>query len=98
MSQELLPYTETRRDQLELELAAMANKRELNHRTNNGITVIAYWLMAENVTTIWVHDERVNAACEFEVPHDQVMEYFTHPFSNKQANIKPYQQSSNHEG
>jgi len=53
--------------------------------------------MAENVTTIWVHDERVNAACEFEVPHDQVMEYFTHPFSNKHANIKSYQQSSNHE-
>jgi hypothetical protein len=97
VSQELIPYTETRRDQLEIELAEMANKRELDHRTNNGITVIAYWLVEQNVTTIWVHDERTNSAREFEVPPDEVMEHFHHPYANKNALITPYEQRLNND-
>lgn len=87
MAQELIPYTETRRDRLEAELARQANKRELNERFNNGIQVIAYWLVAENVTTIWVYDEQTQSGCEFEVPKDKVGDYFEHPFSHKDANL-----------
>lgn len=94
---ELIPYTETRRDQLERELTAMANKKEINERHNNGIQVIAYWLVAENVTTIWVYDERVNSGVEFEVPHNKVKYYFDSPFSHPDANLPRYEQESNHD-
>lgn len=69
---ELILYTETQRDELEQELAQVANKRELAERHNHGINVIAYWLVKENVCTIWVQDERTNSASEFVVPNDEV--------------------------
>jgi hypothetical protein len=94
---ELIPYTETRRDQLEQELAAMANKKEINERHNNGIQVIAYWLVAENVTTIWVHDERTNSAVEFEVDPAEVLEWFQHPFAHPDANLPRYEQGENND-
>lgn len=97
MSVELVPYTETRRDQLEQELAAMANRRELDYRTNNGITVIAYWLVKENVCTIWVQDERTNSSCEFPVANEEVMEWFNHPYAHPDAQVPQYEQRHNHD-
>lgn len=84
---ELIPYTEHQRDELELELAEMANKLEINERHSNGIQVIAYFLVAENVTTIWVYDERLKGGVEFEVPPDEVMEWFHHPLAHPDANL-----------
>lgn len=97
MAQEMVPYTETRRDRVEQELAAMANKRELLERKNNGIQVIAYYLVAENVTTIWVRDERTNSAAEFQVPPAEVMDWFQHPFAHKDAVFPAYKQADNNE-
>lgn len=97
MGQELEPYTEVRRDKLEDELAAAANKRELSYRYSNGIKVIAYWMVLENITTIYLEDERNNAACEFSVPPDEVMEWFWHPYAHIDAEMPIYRQGSNNE-
>ena len=81
---ELVPYTE---HDIDSELADLTNKREINGRNSNGIQVIAYFLVAENVTTIWVYDERVGGGCEFEVPKDEVRDWFEHPFAHPNAQL-----------
>lgn len=86
MQMELIPYTESRRDEVELELA---NKRELAERHSQGIQVIAYWLVKQNVCTIWVSDERTNVAAEFEVPNEEVMSWFNHPYAHPNAPPDP---------
>lgn len=97
MAQEMVRYTETHRDQLELELAEQADKLVLNERYNNGIKVIAYWLRKENICTIWLQDERTNSACEFAVPNQEVMDWFTHPYAHIDAQMPRYVQGSNSE-
>lgn len=98
MSQmELLPYTELDPDEFRREVEQIDNKRELNRRSNNGITVIAYWLMRENVCLIFVHDARTNDATEFIVPNDEVSEWFDHPYAHKDAQVTPYEQRHNHD-
>lgn len=92
----LVPYSETQRDLLEQQLADDANKREINRRAGNGITVVAYWLMRERVALIYVHDTRTNSASEFEVPPAEVMEHFIHPFANPNTfDMGIYKQSEN---
>jgi hypothetical protein len=98
MIMEALPeYSEVQRDRLEEQLAAEANKLELDSRHSNGITVIAYWLKAENQCLIFVHDERTDSACEFVVSNDEVYEWFNHPFANKDCVMPAYGQSQNGE-
>lgn len=82
---ELLPYTEAQRDAFEVQKAIEANKRELLERHSQGIQVIAYWLVKENVCTIFVRDERTNSSCEFPVANDEVSHWFEHPFAHKDA-------------
>lgn len=92
---ELMPYSEVERDRAEQRLALEANKKELLVRRNNGIHVIAYWLMKENVCTIWLLDERTNSSVEFPVPNDEVTEWFNHPFAHPDCNLPKYEQRNN---
>lgn len=94
---ELAPYTpeESYRDSVEAQLAVEANRREINERHSNGIRVVAYWLMKENICLIFVHDERANQASEFVVPNDEVAEWFIHPFAHRDNTIPRYEQRSN---
>lgn len=85
---ELIRYSEAQRDELEDELA---NKREINRRSANGITVVAYWLMREQVALIFVHDAQTNGSVEFPVPPGEVMEWFNHPFANQQCVLPVYE-------
>lgn len=96
---EILPYTseEIYRDQIEENLAVEANKKDLLERNSNGIHVIAYWMVKENVCTIWVEDARVKRSCEFTVPNDEVTHWFEHPCSHKDYQMPTYQQRLNHE-
>lgn len=82
-SMELLPYTPSEQEVLDEQ---HYNKPEINHRHTSGITVIAYWLRQHNICTIYVQTE--DGAAEFVVPNDKVMEYFTHPFSHPDAQIR----------
>lgn len=80
------------------DIDAMTNRREFNRRSNNGITVIAYWLMREQVVLMYVHDARVNQYAEYEVDPADVTEEFHHPFANKNTfSIDQYAQGSNDE-
>lgn len=75
------------------------NKREINRRSSNGITVVAYYLMREQVALIYIHDARVNQAAEYEVDPSEVMEEFNHPFANPNSwGITEYRQSENDDG
>lgn len=97
MSTELVPYTETDRDELEQMLTEQANKVNLRERAANGMRVILYHLMKENITLIYCQDERTNSAAEFEVPNSEANVWFDHAFAHQDANLEPYQQSQNHE-
>jgi hypothetical protein len=90
-----LAYSEYERDRAEERLADEKKKRELLYRRNHGITVIASWLVEQNVVTIWVHDERVNDSAEFIVPNSEVLTWHEHPFAHPDANIRAYSQSDN---
>jgi hypothetical protein len=83
MAFELMPYTEAERDMLETQLY---NKPEINHRHQAGLTVIAYWLRQHNICTIFVQTD--DGAAEFVVPNDRVGDYFEHPFSHPDAQIR----------
>lgn len=90
---ELVPYTEL----TDAELAETLNKVELIRRSNNGITVVGYWHRSEDEVSIYVHDARVEESAEFTVPNDEVMNYFNHPFSHPDADLRTYKQSENNE-
>lgn len=70
------------------ELNSLSNRLEINRRSNNGITVVAYWLMKENVCLIFVHDRATNDASEFVVPNDEVGKWFAHPYAHPDARGK----------
>lgn len=94
---ELMPYTEAQRDHVEVQLASQANKREIDFRQSDGITVIAYWLMKENVCLIYVQDDRTNSAAEFSVPSEEVGHWFIHPFAHPDAQMPRYLPAQNGE-
>lgn len=96
MQMELMPYSlqEAHRDDVEQRLAREANKREINYRQSGGYTVIAYWLMKENVCSIYVEDEYTHASVEYEVPNYEVGVWFLHPLAHKDANFPPVSEQS----
>ena len=55
-------------------------KRELMERHDSTTQVIAYWMVLENICTIFVHDGK--QAVEFVVPNEEVKEWFDHPFAH----------------
>jgi hypothetical protein len=77
-------------NQLNKEADALANKREINRRDGDGLTVIAYWLVRENIVLIQVDDKHTKSSAEFIAPNDQVMDRFNHAFVY--ADMKPYPQ------
>lgn len=76
MSTEIVPYTETRRDQLEKDLA---NKRELLDGRRHGLSIKVYWLRLTDQVSMELTDENANSAREFLIPNDKVMDAYSHP-------------------
>ena len=57
----------------------LTERRELAHRTNDGITLS--WSKASNRVTISVYHARSATALEFEVAGADALEAFNHPYA-----------------
>lgn len=78
MSQELMPYSATRRDRIERQLAVQANKRELILERRHGLDIIIYWLKSTNQVSMQLL-EGDSKGREFLIPNDLVLDARDHP-------------------
>jgi hypothetical protein len=59
----------------------LTERRELAHRTNDGIDVTLFWSKASNRVTISVLHARSAMALEFEVDGADALDAFNHPYA-----------------
>jgi hypothetical protein len=59
----------------------LPERRELAHRTNDGIDVTLFWSKASNRVTISVFHARSTTALEFEVDGADALDAFNHPYA-----------------
>jgi hypothetical protein len=59
----------------------LTDRRELAHRTNDGIDVTLFWSKASNRVTISVVHARSATALEFEVDGADALDAFNHPYA-----------------
>jgi hypothetical protein len=59
----------------------LIERRELAHRTNDGIDVTLFWSKASNRVTISVFHARSATALEFEVDGPDALDAFNHPYA-----------------
>ena len=60
---------------------AFNDRRELAHRTSDGIEVTLLWSKASDRITIAVVDTRADEALEFEVDGGAALDAFNHPYA-----------------
>jgi hypothetical protein len=60
---------------------AFSERRELAHRTSDGIEVTLLWSQATNRIAIAVLDTRSGEALEFEVDGGAALDAFNHPYA-----------------
>jgi hypothetical protein len=60
---------------------AFTNRRELAHRTSDGIEVTLFWSKSSNQVMIAVLDTRSNEALEFDVDGSAALDAFNHPYA-----------------
>jgi hypothetical protein len=65
----------------EMATSATAERRELAHRTGNGIDVALLWTESTNTVTIAVVDEHSGDELEFEVDASRALDAFNHPYA-----------------
>jgi hypothetical protein len=56
-------------------------RRELAHRTSDGIDVYLFWNEPTSRVTVSVHDARTDASFELEVDGRDALDAFNHPFA-----------------
>ena len=56
-------------------------RRELAHRTSDGIEVTLFWSRPSNQVTVAVLDTRFGGALEFEVDGSVAVDAFNHPYA-----------------
>ena len=61
--------------------AAFAERRELAHRTGDGIEVTLFWSKPSNRVTIAVLDSHSDETLEFEVDGADALDAFNHPYA-----------------
>jgi hypothetical protein len=59
----------------------LTERRELAHRTNDGIDVTLFWSKASNRVTISIFHVRDATALEFEVEGADALDAFYHPYA-----------------
>ena len=59
----------------------LPERRELAHRTNDGIDVTLFWSTASSRVTISVFHARSATALEFEVDGADALDAFNHPYA-----------------
>jgi hypothetical protein len=60
---------------------AITKRRELAHRSGDGIDVSLFWSKPSNWVTIAVVDTRSNEALEFDVDGSAAIDVFNHPYA-----------------
>jgi hypothetical protein len=60
---------------------APTERRELAHRTSDGIEVSLFWTKSSDRTTIAIIDPRSDEAVEFEVDGGVALDAFHHPYA-----------------
>ena len=60
---------------------AFSERRELAHRSNDGIEVTLFWSKPSDRVTIAVVDTRSDEALEFEVDGSAALDAFKHPYA-----------------
>jgi hypothetical protein len=65
----------------EMIATALTDRRELAHRTSDGIEVTLFWTKPCNRVSITVLDTRSDEALEFEVDGSAALDAFTHPYA-----------------
>ncbi len=56
-------------------------RRELAHRSTDGIEVSLFWSKPSNRVTIELVDGRIDERLEFEVAHEKALDAFLHPYA-----------------
>jgi hypothetical protein len=59
----------------------LTERRELAHRTNDGIDVTLFWSKASNRVTISAFHAHTSTALEFEVDGADALDAFNHPYA-----------------
>jgi hypothetical protein len=60
---------------------ALTDRRELAHRTSDGIEVTLFWSKPSTQVTVAVLDTRFDEALEFEVDGSAALDAFNHPYA-----------------
>ena len=60
---------------------ALSGRRELAHRTSDGIDITLFWSKPSDRVTIAVVDTRSDEAFEFEVDGSGALDAFNHPYA-----------------
>jgi hypothetical protein len=60
---------------------ALTERRELAHRTSDGIEVTLLWSKPSNRVTIALLDTRSDEALEFDVDGSAALDAFSHPYA-----------------
>ena len=60
---------------------AFSERRELAHRTSDGIDVTLFWSKATNRVTIAVLDSHSDEGMEFDVDGSAALDAFEHPYA-----------------
>jgi hypothetical protein len=66
---------------MEMATSAATERRELAHRTGNGIEVTLLWTKTTNTVTVAVIDEHSGEEFEFEVDGARALDAFNHPYA-----------------
>ena len=61
---------------------ALSGRRELAHRTSDGIDITLFWSKPSDRVTIAVVDTRSDEALEFEVDGSAALDAFDHPYAH----------------
>ena len=61
-------------------LTTITERRELTHRTSDGIEVTLFWTKSTNRITVAVFDSRSGERLEFDVDRHAALDAFRHPY------------------
>jgi hypothetical protein len=67
---------------------AFSDRRELAHRTSDGIEVSLFWSTPSTQVTIAVLDTRSNEALEFEIDGSAALDAFNHPYAYAAQHVR----------
>jgi hypothetical protein len=64
-----------------MNLTALTERRELAHRSIDGIEVTLFWSKSTNMVTLEVLDSRSEEKLEFDVDSHTALDAFNHPYA-----------------